>query len=149
MFEEDLILTCSAAYYDEHIAGDHSFNNLIQKEYISDEQDELSLNHWFRYHHRKQNPPLNIVLRVESHQAVINAMKQGMGIGMTSSHFIWKALRAKELVIINTKKRNQINQISLVQLQNRKPSMTEKTFLAYFNKEMEQTSDIRHIYKGQ
>lgn len=140
---EEVILACAQQYYQREINGDHSFKNLVGKEFISDEEDLVILLHWFRHHFNKTAGKLNIVLTIDSHEALISAVKLGMGLGIVSAHLVWDEIRAGSIIQIVTEKQSLLNRISLIQLQDKIPTLTEKTFLQYLKKGMQAPEVLR------
>lgn len=145
LIDEELTLICSEEYYTREIAGDHSYKNLIEKEFISDEHDDMFLKHWFFHHFKKSNVRPNVVLTVESHQACLRCVKLGMGLTTTSSHMVWKEIVAGSIVPVVTDTSNAINTISLVELQDKVPTITEKTFRTHIQESMQQSSMLRRF----
>lgn len=140
LIDEELALICSSEYYHGNIARDHSFTNLITKEFISDEHDNMFLKHWFQWHFNKTNVEPNVVMTVESHQANLNCVKLGMGLTVTSSHMVWEDIEQGTIVAINTDVQNAMNTISLAQLQDKIPTVTEKSFHTFLKKSMKHES---------
>ncbi len=136
LIKEELVLACSEKYYQREINGDHSFQNLISKDFLSDEDDLAILMHWFRHYFNKSAPKLNIVLMINSHEALISGIKLGMGMGITSAHLVWTEIGNGSIVPIVTSKKNMVNRISLIQLQDKIPTLTEKTFLTHLQQGM-------------
>ena len=128
LLKEEMVLVCSQEYYQKEISGDHSYKNLLDKEYITDEDDPSILTLWFKHHFRKTPENLNIVMTLDSHEALISGLKLGMGLGVATAHLIWEEIQRGEVVPIATVKENMVNMISLVQLQDKVPTLTEKTF---------------------
>ena len=81
---------------------------------------------WFRHHFNAPAPEIRIAMTVESVRAVITGMKSGLGLGIVPSHAIGSELKDRTLVRVQTGKREMLNRISLVQLQNKVPSLTRK-----------------------
>ncbi|MBU1341960.1 MAG: LysR family transcriptional regulator [Proteobacteria bacterium] len=131
LINEEVVLACSKIYYDEEIKGDHSFENLASKEFISYQRSSLTLRNWFKYHFNKFPVALNRVLTVDSHQAVINGIKNQLGMGVIAGHIVSSDIKSGNIIPIKTAKKNVINKISLVQLQDKVPNLTEKTFINY------------------
>ena len=75
-------------------------------------------------------------MTVENVEGVIEGVKHNMGLGIIPSHLIHEKIDQGEFIHIKTSKKEIINRISLVQLQDKIPSITEKTFLRHFNKEI-------------
>lgn len=131
LIEEEVILACSKRYYDREIKGDHSFENLVAKEYISYQKTSLTLRNWFKYHFNRFSVDLNRVMTVDSHQAVINGILNHLGMGVVAAHIVSDSIDRNEIIPVPTRQKDVINKISLVQLQDKVPSLTEKTFLRF------------------
>ncbi|MBU0969849.1 MAG: LysR family transcriptional regulator [Proteobacteria bacterium] len=131
LIEERVILACSKVYYDREIKGDHSFENLVTKEFISYQKTSLTLRNWFKYHFNRFSIGLNRVMTVDSHQAVINGILNHLGMGVIAAHIVGAAIDSGQIIPVATSKEDVINKISLVQLQDKVPSLTEKTFIRF------------------
>lgn len=131
LIEENVIMACSKEYYEAQIKGDHSFEHLVSKEFISYQKSSLTLRNWFRHHFNKFSISLNRVLTVDSHQAVIAGIKNHMGMGVVASHIVRRDIKMGKIIPIKTGRQDVINKISLVQLQDKVPTLTEKTFLHF------------------
>lgn len=126
--DEEVILACSRHYYDKAIKKDHSFKRLILQDFITYRHNAQTVKNWFKHHFDKTSIKLKIVLTVNSQQAVISAIKHSAGMGMVASHSVDKELQQGLIVPIDTSKAQIINQISLVILQEKIPTLTEKVF---------------------
>jgi DNA-binding transcriptional LysR family regulator len=131
LIEEAVILACSKKYYDREIKGDHSFENLVTQAYISYQKTSLTLRNWFKYHFNRFSVDLNRVMTVDSHQAVINGILNHLGMGVVAAHIVSDFIERKEIIPVPTRQKDVINKISLVQLQDKVPSLTEKTFIRF------------------
>ena len=129
--EEEIILACSKRYYQQYIKKDLSFTSLSQQNFISYRKDLQTIKHWFKHHFSKPNVPIRDVLTVDSHQAVIAAIKHHIGMGIVSSHLVTNELHSAEMVRIKTSTPDIINPISLAYLQDKIPTFTEKCFEKY------------------
>ncbi|HKJ04865.1 MAG TPA: LysR family transcriptional regulator [Geopsychrobacteraceae bacterium] len=136
---EELVLACSAEYYRQQIDGNHSLAHLLSRRFISDDDDLMILRHWFHHHFKKSVAKLNVVMTTNSHEALISGIRLGMGLGLTSAHLVFDELNSGSIVPIETSKKNSKSWISLVQLQDKVPSLTEKTFLAHLKKVTQKT----------
>lgn len=136
LIREEVILACSNDYYHREINGDHSYRNLVDKDFLSDEDDLAFLMHWFRHHFKKTAQDLNVVMMLDSHEALITGVKLGMGMGVISAHLVWAEIAEGSIIPIDTDKKNLVNLISLIQLQDKIPTLTEKTFLTHLQKGM-------------
>lgn len=129
--EEEVILACSREYYDKFIDGDHSFRSLAEQHYISYKEDLQTVRQWFRHHFSKPHVHIRDVLTVDNHSAVISAILHNVGMGIVASHLITENLKNGSIVHITTSKPEIMNSISLVKLQDKIPTFTEKTFEKY------------------
>jgi DNA-binding transcriptional LysR family regulator len=139
LIAEELILACSQEYYRKEIDGDHSFANLARKSFISDEDDLAILSHWFRHHFSRTAAKLNVVMTSNGHEALISGIRLGMGLGVTSAHLVFDGLSNGAIVPVETNKKNAESWISLVQLQDKVPTLTERTFIAHLKNGLRQT----------
>lgn len=145
VLKEEMILVCSQEYYQKEIAGNHTFKNLLQKEFITDEDDPSILTLWFKHYFHKNPDNLNIVMTLDSHEALISALKLGMGLGIATAHLVWDEIQRGEIVPIATTQPNMVNMISLVQLQDKVPTLTEKTFRDFMMAKMQKTEILKRF----
>jgi DNA-binding transcriptional LysR family regulator len=134
--EEDVIMACSRQYYDLNIRKDHSFKHLVTKEFIEYKLDASALLSWFKYHFEKSPIQLNIVLTVDSVQAVISAIKHHLGLGVIVSHLVAQEIINTTIIPVRIPSKKVINKISLLQLPDKIPNRTEKTFQMHFRNEI-------------
>ncbi|GBC60854.1 LysR family transcriptional regulator [Desulfonema ishimotonii] len=137
--EEEIVLACSGEYHARHVEHDHSFEHLVTRDFIAYGLSALPLKNWFRHHFGKAFSRLNIVMAVESHQTVVAGIKHHMGLGVVASHVVHGEISRGEIVPVTTSEKEVINRISLVQLQDKIPTLTEKAFLAHFREIMNAT----------
>ncbi len=126
--EEEVILACSRQYHEKFIKNDHSFQKLIQQKFITYWHNAQTVKYWFKHHFDKNNVKFQVVLTVDSQQAVISAIKHDAGLGIVASHLVNEEIKHGLIVPINTSRSKIINQISLVVLQDKIPTLTEKVF---------------------
>lgn len=129
--EEKIILACSKQYYAKSIKKDHSFQHLIRQKFITYRQDAENIKSWFKHHFKKSNIQLHAVLTVDSHQAIISAIQHHVGMGIVASHIVGKEIKQGKIIGIKTSKPEIRNQISLTQLQDKIPTLTEKVFIKF------------------
>jgi DNA-binding transcriptional LysR family regulator len=139
LIREELILVCSEKYYHHEIDGNHSFAQLIKKDFITDEEEHTILLQWFKHHFHKTPEHLNIVMTLDSHEALVSGIKLGMGLGIASAHLVWDEVQQGNVIPITTAEENMVNMISLVQLQDKVPTLTEKVFREFMLTGMQQT----------
>ncbi len=136
--EEKIILACSKEYYEKSIKKDHSFKHLLHQNFITYRQNAQVIKSWFKHHFGKSNLHLQPVLAVDSHQAIISAIQHNVGMGIVASHLVSKEIQRGQIIGIKTSKPDIRNQISLTQLQDKIPTLTEKTFQKFLLKEIKQ-----------
>ncbi len=139
LIDEKVILACSKTYYQKEIKGDHSFDNLVTKEFISYQKTSLTLRNWFKHHFNRFSIELNRVMTVDSHQAVINGMLNHLGMGVIAGHIVGGELDRGEIIPVHTGQKDVINKISLAQLQDKIPSLTEKTFIRFIKNDIRES----------
>ncbi len=128
IIEEEIILACSRQYYEHSINNDLSCTSLSKQYFISYNKDLETIRQWFRHHFSRTNIHVHDVLTVDSHEAVISAIKHGIGMGIVASHLIKNELCTKQIIHIQASPSEIINCISLVHLQDKVPTLTEKIF---------------------
>jgi hypothetical protein len=79
---------------------------------------------------------LDIVFTVENVEGVIEGIKHHLGLGIVPFHLIGDEIAKGEFIHIKKARKEIVNRISLVQLQDKIPSITEKLFIEYFNKKI-------------
>ena len=89
IIDEEVILACSTDYRDTVLNHDFSFDNLMAHDFITYQPRALALKGWFRHHFDKYAINPRIVLTVNSVQAVIEAVRQGVGMGVIASHLAY------------------------------------------------------------
>jgi len=132
VFDEELAMVCSWDYNTEVLGDDHGLSALCRANFIAYRPHAPAVRSWFRHHFETAALRLNVVLTVESVQAVIQGVRHHLGLGVVPSHIIEKELRAGTVVQIVTGRPELVNQISLIQILNKVPSITEKRFIAFF-----------------
>jgi DNA-binding transcriptional LysR family regulator len=129
--EEEVILACSKRYFENSLKGDLSFTSLAQQNFISYRKDLQTIRQWFKHHFSKPNTQVRDVLNVDSHEAVISAINHDVGMGVVASHLVKDELQNQQIVHIKASASEIINSISLVYLQDKIPTFTEKSFEKY------------------
>ncbi len=126
--KEKIILACSDEYYEKHIKDDLSFETLIKQRYISYTDDRMLISRWFKHHFSKQSVKINCVMTVNDHEAVVSGILNHIGVGIISSHLVKNELESGKMIKITTPEPDIVNTISLVQLLDKVPTLSEKLF---------------------
>lgn len=133
---EEVILAGSRDYCEDVLGMDFSLDNLMTGEFITYKNDALALKNWFRHHFKLLSPKINTVLTVDSLEAVISGIEHHIGLGIVASHLVYEKIQAGSILPVTTGQPEIVNRISLVQLQDKVPSLTEKTFLRHMMREI-------------
>jgi len=133
---EELILVCSKAYYERDLEKDVSFKNLVKAKFVSYQKEYPAIKSWFKHHFKKISLRLDIVFTVENVEGVIEGVKHHLGLAVVPFHLVRDEIDQGEFIHIKKASKEIVNRISLVQLQDKIPSITEKIFLEYFNKKI-------------
>lgn len=145
VIEEKVVMACSRQYNERILRNDHTYESLVDKAYISQQPHAGALNNWFRHHFNKRAQRLDIVLTVPGHQAVVSAVKHHVGLGIIVSHLVWEEIRSGSIVVIKTDAGPAVNRILIVQLLDKKPTLTEKSFLAHFQAVIKKSKTLRQL----
>lgn len=141
--EEEIVMICSGRYFEQKMEGQADLSRLLQLEYITYQQNNLVLNTWFRQHFRKNSPHLSIVLTVDNVRAVVVAVQHHIGLGIVPYHVVQREVEEGRIVVVSSGKRNIVNIISLLQLQEKVPSLAEKQFVSHLYDRV--ASDLSHF----
>ncbi|WP_022664249.1 LysR family transcriptional regulator [Desulfospira joergensenii] len=125
---EYFVLACSRAYYEKRINKNLSLNDLLSLEYLTDENEPIILRHWFWYYYKKRINDFNIVMAIEAHQALMECIRNGMGVGLTSEHLWKEEIEKKEIIPIFPKPEKLVNTISIVALKDSVLTLTQRKF---------------------
>ena len=90
---------------------------------------------------------LNIVLTVANHQAVVSGVKHHLGLGIIVTHVVWDEVSEGSIVVIKKELKQAVNRISIVQLQDKIPSLIEKNFLSHAQQMVEKNSSFKQIFR--
>lgn len=143
--EEEVVLACSKTYNYNVLENNHTYENLIDKSFISQQHSARALNNWFRHHFGKAAGKLNTVLTVANHQAVVAAVRHHVGLGIIVSHLVWEEIRSGVIVVINKSAKQAVNRISIVELLDKVVPRTEKSFLAHFKYSLQNSETLKQL----
>ena len=141
--EETLVLAGSKEYFKNKMNKKTSFETLVSMDFITDEHEPVILQHWFWHYFKKPVPKFNIIMAIESHQALLNCVRLGMGLAITADHLIWNEIETGKIIPIFPTKEKVINSISLVQLRGKKPTLTEDVFQIFFKKQIQTKKSMK------
>ncbi len=136
IIDEEVVLACSKEYAEIELQSDFTLQALLKADYISYQQNTLTIKTWFKHHYPKVNFTPKIVLTVDSVRAVITAVESHAGLGIMPSHVIEKQLREGTILSIPYQDEEIINTISLLQLQDKIPNNADKEFQSFILEEL-------------
>jgi len=132
---EKLVLVCSSGYYRAHLKRGCGPAAVSECDFLDYSRNHPALDNWFRHHFNKTFPGLKVVLTVESVQAIVSAVKGGLGLGIVPEYLLRGELRGGSVKAVKTGRPELVNCISLVRLKGRSVSPAEKAFLENFKEE--------------
>lgn len=136
LFEETLELIGAADYLEQRgLRGRVAPERLAAAEFIAYDPHAPSLRSWFRHHLDLSLASPNLVLTVESVRAACAGVRHSLGLAVLPSHVVADELAIGELAAVETARPPLRNQIALVQLQDKVPTLTERTFMAFCKEE--------------
>lgn len=126
LVDEPLVLAGSCKYVQEHLAGAISAETLQKCQFIAYKSHAPELTDWFFHHFSCTVKQLDIVLTVESVQAVISAVAHDMGLGIVPQYMVQSAIEKKELQLVRGRTDEIRSRISFVRPPGRKMGIAER-----------------------
>jgi len=138
---EEFVLACSRNYYEQHVikAG---YDDLISLDYIGYKTDIALFSSWFKLHFDNSPSSLSLVFTADSAGAIISAIEEDMGLGITVSHLMTRQIAEGSIVPIRVTQRKLQNTISCVQFKDKGQTITEKFFQEHLRHELDLISDL-------
>lgn len=134
---EKILLACSHKYREDNISEPLSLDMLSKLDFIEYSSQNHTIDNWFKHHYKTSRVSFRTAMTVDNHETVIAAIKQHTGLGIVVSHLVQDDIKSGEITPISPTKEDIINQISLVQLQDKIPTLTEKVFKRHLLTEIE------------
>jgi DNA-binding transcriptional LysR family regulator len=145
IFEVELLMVCSKQYYDTHVNGDHSYQNLKKCTYGTYEDFGLELKSWFNHHFDRIPANLNIKFTAQNMPTSILWLKNHMGLGLADGYWVADLIDNGEMIPITTNQPNIMNRISMMRLQGKAMSALETIFLDGFHRHMQHQEWTRRV----
>ena len=136
LLSEPVVMVCSKLYFNRNIAEKTDFERLIQCEYLRTNNGSMITDQWFQCHYKRVPHDLKYVLITDNHPSFLDAIKNGMGLGVIPYNLVSREVTAGTLSVIDISSNQMVSTLSLVQLKNKVPSLTEKAFIAVLKKEL-------------
>lgn len=145
VIEEQVVLACSKTYFSNVLDGVCSFDKLKNSSFISQQPDARAINNWFLHHFNKEPGKLSIVLTVQSHQAIVSAIRHHLGLGIIVSHLVWDDIQSGTIKMLREENDQTVNRISIAQLQDKIPPLPEKLFLSHFKETTQKSKTLQRL----
>ncbi|TIH13066.1 LysR family transcriptional regulator [Marinifilum sp. JC120] len=132
---EEFVLACSKKYYRARINGTN-YDQLKKLDFIGYKDDIALFRSWFKLHFEREPQQLNLVFIADSSEAIVSAIKAGIGAGITVSHLMNREINAGEIIAIRPGKEKLQNTISCVQFKDKQSTITERAFQEHLRMEL-------------
>lgn len=134
------IMACSRMYFNRNIAEKTDFEHLVKRDYLTINNGTMIIDQWFQHHHKRIPNKLNYVMTTDNHQAFLDGIRNGMGLGVIPYNLVRNEIESGSLSRISGSSNEIISTLSLVQLKNKMVSLTEKAFTTVLKKELDQSA---------
>tara|TARA_R110001583_G_scaffold195447_2_gene373738 strand:+ start:622 stop:1554 length:933 start_codon:yes stop_codon:yes gene_type:complete len=134
LLSEIVVMACSPEYFSSHIGDDLSYENLSKQNFLSVRDDFLEIKSWFIHQYEKSPTYLRKALFSENGLAALDCACRGLGLFIVGSNVSHDYIDKRKLVAITPRNRGEENQISLIQLLDKKPTLIEKSFIKHIKK---------------
>lgn len=134
VMEEQLVLVGERGYEACTLGGSRALGRLAEASFVEYHPAAPAVRGWFRHHFGRVPARLELALVVESVQAVISAVRHGLGFGVVPSHTVAAELEAGTLVAVATRRRAIVSRVSLVRVLDKVPSRAEKAFVRFLER---------------
>ncbi|WP_027720629.1 LysR family transcriptional regulator [Maridesulfovibrio zosterae] len=132
---EEFVLACSRNFYQQRV-GRASYKPLTNLEYIGYKTDTALFKSWFKLHFETEPSSLNLAFTADSAEAIIAAIEEGIGLGITVSHLMHQKIASGTIVAIRPTPKKLQNTIACVQFKNKEITITEKVFQEHLRNEL-------------
>ncbi|CCO23093.1 LysR family transcriptional regulator [Maridesulfovibrio hydrothermalis] len=138
---EEFVLACSRGYYEKYMS-DAEYDDLIGLDFIAYKTDIALFSSWFKLHFDKSPSSLNLVFTADSAGAIISAIEEDMGLGITVSHLMTKQIADGSIIPIRITQNKLQNTIACVQFKDKERTVTENAFQEHLRIELDLISDL-------
>lgn len=136
LLDQPVVMVCSKLYFNRNISGKIDFERLMQCEYLRTNNGSRVIDQWFQCHYKRLPHDLRYVLTTDNHQSCLDAVRNGMGLGIFPYHLVSREVTAGTLSVIDSSGNQMISRLLLVQLKQKVPGLTEQAFVTVFKKEL-------------
>jgi len=129
LVDEQLILVGSSRYVSQRLGDTLSVESLAACDFIAYKVQAPELLQWFMHHFAEPVELPGSVLTVESVYAVINAVRNHVGLGIVPRYLVQQSIDDGVLTMIQGGTGEVRSRISLLRHEGRYPGCTEKLFI--------------------
>jgi DNA-binding transcriptional LysR family regulator len=145
VFEVELLLVCSRTYYDLHVNGDHSYQNLKNCSYGTYDEYGVELKSWFKHHFERIPAHLDIRFKAQDMPTCALWLKHHTGLGVVDGYWMTDLIDNGKIMAIATDQPQIMNRISMMRLQGKSMSALETIFLDHFHEHMQKQKWTRRV----
>ena len=129
VLDEMIVMVCSPEYFEKNLRNDLSYTNLCKQDYLVVRRDTLAIRSWFYRQFGESPPYLRNKLVSENGITVLDCACRGLGLCVFGSNVTQRYVDEGKLIEIHVNCGGEKNQISIIQLLDRKPRQIEKDFI--------------------
>ena len=145
IIDEQVVLACSKSFFASNFTKEPSYDDLATASFISQEEDGRALYNWFLHHFGRAPAGLNIALTIAHHQTVVSGIRHHIGLGIIVNHLVWDDIQSGNIIVIRQGELQAVNRISVVQLLDKIPTRTERTFLKHFQSVARKSKTLKRL----
>ena len=127
-----MVLACSSSFFANNFRREPTYDELISSSFVSQQEDARAIQNWFLHHFGKTPAKIHAALTVANHQAVVSGVRHHMGLGIVVHHLVWDDVERGKIIVIRERQLQAVNRISFIQLLDKIPTLTDRTFLKHF-----------------
>lgn len=131
LLDELVLMACSPEYFERNIGDDLSYENLSRQNFLSVRDDFLEVKSWFQDQFNQCPAYLRKTLHSENGLAVLDCTCRGLGLFVVGSNVAQDYIQQGRLVEVTPRHRGEANQLSLIQLLDKKPTAMEKALIKH------------------
>ncbi|MEH6652189.1 MAG: LysR family transcriptional regulator [Motiliproteus sp.] len=131
LLNEIVVMVCSPEYFSTHIGDDLSYENLSKQNFLSIREDFLEVKSWFLHQYNQSPTYLRKTLFSKNGLAALDCVCRGLGLFIVGSNVAKNYIEQGKLVEVKPYSRGEDNQLSLIQLLDKKPTQVEKAFIKH------------------
>lgn len=134
VFQEELVMVCSNAFYKEHSKAMNSISTLKELPHLDYSRNLPLVQRWYKLHYKRQ-VKISYFNTIDNVETMLAALREGLGLAVIPESLLKQQL-LKELKIVTNDSGLLHNQLYLVQEQNYVNNRLMKKFLQYMEEKI-------------